>query len=209
MKNPPFLIGEALRFGWEKTQSHSAVLFQAMLALFALQIASSIVDKVLRDTVEGFLAMLALGVVSVIISAGFAVMTLKIAKGEHTTYKDLVPPARLVWHYFCVSFSAGLLIVLGLVLLILPGLYLIARFSMARFAVIEGAGIKKSFAESGALTHEIKWHLLGFLLTLILLNILGALALLVGLLITVPVSAIGWAHVYLKLKKHSLNATLS
>ncbi len=209
MKNPPFLIGEALRFGWEKTQSHSAVLFQGMLTLFVLQVASSIVDKVLHNTLEGVLAMLALGVASIIVGAGFTVITLKIAKGEHVSYKDLIPRSRLVWNYFGASLISGLLVVLGLILLILPGVYLLVRFSMVRFAVIDGAEIMDSLSKSTALTDGIKWHLFGFLLVLLCLNIAGALAFMIGLLITVPVSAISYAHVYLKLKKHSLNATLS
>lgn len=200
MTHPPFAIGESIKFGWHKTRTHSGVLFQGMLALFALQVMSSIVDKVLKDTVEGFLAMLALTVVSVIVGAGFTVITLKLAKGEHASYKDLVPQGALVWHYFCASVLAGLLCVLGLLALIVPGVYLLLRFSMVRFAILEGSGITQSLKKSSELTVGVKWRLLGFFLALIGLNVLGALALLIGLLITVPVSAIAYAHVYLALK---------
>jgi uncharacterized membrane protein len=81
--------------------------------------------------------------------------------------------------------------------------YLSLRYSMARFAVVDGEGITDSLRKSAQETKGVKWHLLGFFLALIGLNILGAVALLVGLLVTLPVSAIAYAHVYLKLKNRA------
>ena len=198
-----FLIGESLRFGWHKTRAHSRVLFQAMLILFAVQVASSIVEKVLADTVQGTLALIALGVVGIVLGTGFTLITLKLAKGEHASLKDLLPRARLVWHYFCVSVVAGVIIVGGLILLIIPGIYFLLRFSMARFAVLEGADIIESLKKSSRLTRGVKWPLLGFLLVLLALNIAGALLFMVGLLITIPVTTLAYAHVYLKLKSRA------
>jgi uncharacterized membrane protein len=197
-----FLIGEAITFGWHKTKAHNAVLFQAMLAMFAVQVAMSIVDKVLGGTAQGFLATIALVVTSVIIGTGFTVITLRVARGEATSIKDLIPKAALVWQYFLASLLSTLIIVAGLILLIVPGIYLAMRLSMVRFAILDGAGIKESLKKSSKLTEGVKWRLLLFFLALGGLNILGALALLVGLLVTVPVSAIAFAHVYQKLKSH-------
>jgi hypothetical protein len=197
-----FSIAEALRFGWHKTRAHSAVLFQSVLALFAVQIATSVVEKVLGGSIEGFLALVALGVASVIVSTGFTSIALKLAKGEHASLGDLLPASRMVWTFFLASVVTGLIVVGGIILLIVPGLYFLARFSMARFAVLDGATVRESLAQSSALTDGKKLHILGFILTLIGLNLLGALFFFVGLLVTVPVSAVAFAHVYLKLKKH-------
>ncbi len=41
--HPPFLISEALQFGWEKTKAHSGLLFQVLLTLFALQVLYAVV----------------------------------------------------------------------------------------------------------------------------------------------------------------------
>ncbi len=61
MKNI-FSIQEALHFGWRTTRAHSAVLFQILLTLFAVEIAYSIVQEVLGKTLEGILAMIALSI---------------------------------------------------------------------------------------------------------------------------------------------------
>lgn len=199
----PFSIEEALRFGWHKTRAHSGILFQAMLVIFAVQVASSIVQKVLANTLQGGLAAVALMVLEIVLGAGFTLIALKLAKGEHTSLQDLIPRAHLVWLYFCVSVVVGSMVVGGFILLIVPGIYLLVRFSMARFAVLEGAHIVESLKKSSHLTQGSKWHLFGFLLVLVLLNLVGALLFLVGLLVTVPVTTLAYAHVYLKLKSHA------
>lgn len=194
-----FSIEEALRFGWTKTRAHSGLLFQIMLTLFAVQVAGSIVDKVLHDTLEGFFALMALNIIGLFLGVGFTLITLKLARGEHAAYRDIWPSLKLVWHYFCATAVSGLLIVLGLILLIVPGIYLLLRYSMVRFAILDGSGITDSLRKSAAMTKDIKWKLLGFFIVLVALNILGVLLLLVGLLVTIPVSAIAYAHVYQKL----------
>jgi uncharacterized membrane protein len=93
----------------------------------------------------------------------------------------------------------ALLIVCGLVLLIIPGIYLMVRYSMVRFAVIDGASVTDSLRKSAELTQGIKWHLLWFILAIIAINIIGAVLFLVPLLVTVPVTMIAYAHVYQKL----------
>ncbi len=198
-----FSIHEALRFGWHKTRDHSALLFQVLLTLFALQVTSAIVDKVLAGTVLGVLASFALAVAGVILGAGFMHIALKLAHSQPAHYHDLVPKAQTVWLYFCTSVVAGLLVFVGIIALIIPGIYLALRFSMARFAVLEGAHITESLRKSSRLTHGHKWKLLWFFLVLGVINLLGALALAVGLLVTIPVSLIAYAHVYLKLKNRA------
>ena len=69
-----------------------------------------------------------------------------------------------------------------------------------------GAEILESLTISSKLTHGVKWHLLGFFIVLAALNIAGALLLLIGLLVTLPVSMIAYAHIYLKLKHHHAGA---
>ena len=195
----PFSISESIRFGWEKTRSHSGLIFKVILTLFAAQIAHSIISSTLMPSLEGIFAMIVLTVVSVVLGTGAMVITLKIARGQHANYSDIVPPLELVVRYFFASLLAGIVIVLGFILLIIPGIYLLLRYSMVRFAAIDGKGIIESLKESGKLTHGVKWNLLGFFLVLIALNILGAIPLFLGLLITLPVTAIAYAHVYNKL----------
>src|SRR3989344_5400904 len=201
MKHPPFLIGESLRFGWYTMRAHSALVFQVVLTLLALEVAHAIVQKVLEGTALGLLASLVLVAATAVLGIGATRITLRLAQGHAAQYADPLPPMRLLWPYIAASLLAGLAVVGGLILLILPGIWVAVRLSMVRFEVIDGAGIRESLNKSWALTEGHFWRLFLFMLALILLNILGAALLMVGLLISIPVTMLAYAHVYQKLKK--------
>jgi uncharacterized membrane protein len=82
------------------------------------------------------------------------------------------------------------------------------RFFMATYATIDGAGFTESFKRSTELTEGHKWNLLGFVLVLFIINILGAIPLGLGLVVTTPITMVAWGHVYEKLKaaRHSAPA---
>ena len=194
-----FSIREAIAVGWGKTRAHSALIFKVLLTLFALQIVHSIVAKTLMPSLQGVLALFGITVLGIVLGAGAVVITLKLVRGEHAEYTQIMPPLGLAARYFFASALAGIITVVGLVLLIIPGIYLMLRFSMVRFAALDGNGIVGSLKKSGELTEGVKWKLLGFLLTLLGLNFLGFLLLVVGLIVTVPITMIAYAHVYQKL----------
>ncbi|TSC68524.1 MAG: hypothetical protein G01um101456_611 [Parcubacteria group bacterium Gr01-1014_56] len=194
-----FSIVESLKFGWEKTKQHSGLLFQVLLTLFALQVLYAMVSRVLEGSAIGFLAIVALMVAEFVVGVGLTLITLRIAQGKHVEYKDIVPPLQMLWQYALASALAGLIVLGGLILLIVPGIYFALRFSMVRFAVLEGEGVMGSLTKSSLLTQGVKWKLLGFLLIICLVNLLGAILFLVGLLLTIPVTTIAYAHVYQKL----------
>jgi uncharacterized membrane protein len=201
--HPAFSIGDSLKVAWRKGKAHKVILIQVMLTLFAFEIAYVMAKTALEDTTLGTLALLALTVLAVILQAGFLNIILKIAKGDKVAYKDLIPPFALVWKMFLASLLVGVLVVAGLILLIIPGIYFAIRFSMSRFAVLEGMSVLESFEKSTKLTEGHKWELLLFFLVVIAINIVGAIPFGVGLLVTIPISILAFAEVYLKLKHHS------
>ncbi|MBP7770804.1 MAG: DUF975 family protein [Candidatus Pacebacteria bacterium] len=237
-----FSIKEAIVFGWHKVKAHSQLVFAVVLTMFALQVASSLVEKGLQGTAIGAAASIVLAVLGIILGAGMTLIFLKLAKGEHTQYREIIPNLSLVWKYFLTSLLTGLITLLplmagalaSLALLVPTGavnfserapvvegnewafafsmiimavalgfaVYFGIRYSMARLAVLEGADVLESLPKSTKLTHNIKWRLVLFALAIAGLNLLGLLALVVGLLVTIPVSVLAFAHVYLKLKSH-------
>lgn len=82
-------------------------------------------------------------------------------------------------------------------------IYFALRFSMGQYAIIEGARVIESLRKSWRMTRGAMGKLVLFLLTFGLLNILGVIPLGLGLLITIPLTSLAMAHVYLKLKHRS------
>lgn len=93
------------------------------------------------------------------------------------------------------------IVIIALVALVVA-VYIALRYSMSRFEVLDGAGIFESLRKSSIITRGVKWKLVGFGIVLGLLNLLGAVLFLVGLLVTVPITMIAVAHVYTKLRAH-------
>jgi hypothetical protein len=222
-------IEESLRFGWAKTRAHSTIVFQVLLTLFAVQIAEQVVQKVLSGTLEGALASVLLFVLSIILGVGFTLITLRIAQGKHAVYQDILPSFSVWLPYVGASLLAGIVTIVPLVVALIVGLvayavlpytaaivviamvaatgvvaaaYFALRYTFVKLAILDDNDIIKSLRTSAKMTEGCKWWLMGFFITVILLNILGAILLLVGLLVTIPMTMFAFAHVYVKLSGH-------
>jgi len=104
---------------------------------------------------------------------------------------------RPFWKYLAVSILLAIVIGIGLALLIVPGIILFLMFMFSTFIVIErGLGPIDAMSESRRLTRGHKWELLAFVGLLFLINLLGLLALIVGILVSIPVSALAFVHAY-------------
>jgi len=90
--------------------------------------------------------------------------------------------------------------VIGLILLIIPGIYIAFTYIFATYVIAnEDGGIGEAFVKSGEMTKGSRWSIfvLGFCLGI--LNIVGALCLVVGLAITIPLSWVAMAYAYRQL----------
>jgi uncharacterized membrane protein len=115
---------------------------------------------------------------------------------ETAGYSSLWHP-RPFWSYLIANLAVGILIAIGLVLLIVPGIIALLMFMFTSFIVIDREkGPIESMAISKLITKGKRWPLLGFVLLLFLINIAGMLALIVGLLVTIPVSTLAFTHAY-------------
>jgi uncharacterized membrane protein len=195
-----FTIKEALEFGWNKTREHSGILFQVMLAFFVLEVVQAIISHSISKTLIGSLASAALSVVGIVMGAGFTTIALKLSANHKVHFGELFPWNRTVWLYFLASVLSGLAMVGGLILLIVPGIFVGVRLILVRFAVMDGARPFESLHVSWNTTRGHFWRMLGLILVLVGINIVGAMLLLVGLLVTVPITVLAMAHVYHKLK---------
>lgn len=88
-------------------------------------------------------------------------------------------------------------VIIGFLLFIVPGIIVSLMFLFAGYIVVDrDLGPIEALRESKRLTDGYKWMLLRLTLLMLLLNIAGALCVLIGLLVTVPVSALALVHAY-------------
>jgi uncharacterized membrane protein len=101
------------------------------------------------------------------------------------------------WKYLGMSILLTLAIAIGLVLLIVPGIIFALMFMFAPLLVIERQlGPIDALNESNRITRGHKWQLLGLSALLFLINLLGLIALVVGILVSIPVSMLAFVHAY-------------
>lgn len=197
-----FSIKEAFRAGWEKWKEHKKVITIATLIMVILEILSD--DRTHGIGVIAFLFFL----VSLAIDMGWLKMLLRTTHGEMPKVSDLTDHIHLIWKYLAVSIVVILIVVGGLILLIVPGVYWALKYAFAPLLVLDKElPIKEALRKSGEMTDGIKWKLLGFLILVGFVSASGVIALGFGLLITIPVATLAFLSVYKKLV--SLEVTIA
>jgi uncharacterized membrane protein len=198
-----FSIKSALNFGWETFKRRPWFFVGATLVIFLLYIAAGAltgtIDYALTGDTENHSGVGSIldWLIGTLISMGVVAFYLKAHDNpEQVTLSALWHP-HPYWSYLAATVLVGLVIVLGLLLLIVPGIIFGLMFMFTSFIVIDRAlGPIDAMKESKRITSGYRWRLLGFVLLLALINLAGVIALVVGLLVTVPVTSIAFANAY-------------
>lgn len=144
-------------------------------------------------------------VVSVLVKMGTINIYLKAHDNiEAAKFEDLWAPQRIV-SFTLASLLVGVIVLLGMLLLVIPGIVWALRYSLVPYLVMDrGLDVGEALKESGRITYGHKAKLLGLFFVIGLVNILGAILLLVGLLVTIPLSALAVVHAYRTLSAQSV-----
>ncbi len=191
-------IRESIKFGWKGFKNN----WKSFLALALFLAAATILTSDNSPTLIGPMNLFQ-EVATSVVMFGFAVASLKVVDGQRVrlgsvlnSYRDF----KLVALFVLVEVTYSILFQLGMLLLIIPGLFLGARLFAAPYLVIDkNASYIDSFKRSWEITRGKTIKLMLFGLALIGVIILGFLALLVGSLVSIAVASIATAYVYRKL----------
>lgn len=201
-------IKECLSFGWNNYKARPWLFIGTSILLFVASLIADI-PRVLVEDIQGTSGIILVGLagllgaaLSFLISMGKTAFYLRAHDSVSTT------EVRHLWHprpyltFVATSIAAGALTVLGLLLLIIPGIIAGIMFGFSLYLVIDKErGVKAALKESAALTKGNRWKMFGLGMAILGINILGALALLVGLLVSLPVSTLAVIHAYRKLSE--------
>lgn len=200
-----FSIKEALTFGWTtfKKDPWFYVGVTAALAVFSITI------EVLTGQGHGFFALIGFVIglaASTVVTIAYARLALSSHDGEHVGWDGLWAPQHF-WRSLGATILQMIIIVVGLVLLIVPGLIAIVALFFTQLAVVDKAlNPVAALKESYRLTKGHWLRIWLFMLCLAILNIVGLALLLVGLLVTIPVSLLAIVFVY---RKMNLSQTIA
>lgn len=192
-----FESSEALRFGWDRALERWRPLLVVGLANGVLALLhQAMVGE--RGSALGALALQLLQAVAGLVTLR---VLFKLHDGQPVDLRRLGELSRGFWPYLLTSLLVGLMVGGGLVLLIVPGVWLALRFGFAPMLSAEqGTDALASLHESARLTEGARGELLTFGLLAFLVNLAGALALGLGLILTLPATGMAAIHVLRRLQ---------
>ena len=192
---------EAIRFGWNTTL-HNFKFFLLVLGVVA---GASLLPRIIGFFEIPLLLTLLIGIVFWIINTtlllGVIAIVLKFAKNEKPVIQDLFSKKHIFFKYIFSNALFVMLTLVGFLFFIIPGTILAIRLQFFVYFIVENeVGPIDAIKKSWNLTRGSFWNIFLFGLLAAAIQILGALALLVGLIFTTPTLWVAWAVVYEKLK---------
>lgn len=204
-------VKECLQFGWTTFKSRPWIFVKAALVLVGVSFVFNIVNGVLSagaDMTDGAFALVfALPLIATTIAAVYVNVVLdymgttKFYLNAHDSVssvrlKDLWAPHPFV-KYVLTALLVGVICLVGFILLIIPGIIAALALGMSLYLVMDkGMGPVEAIKESMRITRGNRVRLLLLMLAIILINVLGFIALLIGLFVSVPVSVLAMVHAY-------------
>lgn len=191
-----FSIKEALTYAWKAYTADP--LFYSGVTL-VLTLASMLLNGLTSQDPSVVLGIAVSLVLSTFVTIAYSTLALSVREGTHAVWRDLWAPEHF-WRVLGVSLLQALIVTIGFILLIIPGIIVALMLSLSQLvAVDKKLGPVAALKESYRLTKGQLFQLFILAVILAAMNIAGALALGVGLLVSIPVSMIAYAHVYRKL----------
>lgn len=196
-----FSKGDAIRFGWETVKSNLGFFIGIQLLAFIIILIPSVISEIMKEDAPIISALfnLASSVLQIVLTMGFMGIALMFCDDKKPRIADLFSCLSLflILKYFFASILYGLSMAAGFILLIIPGIIVAIRLGLFLYFIVDtGSGpivsLKASWKATTGSTLDL--FLLGLLLMGI--NILGFLALLIGLFISIPLSIVASAYAY-------------
>ena len=209
-------VGELISFGWTLFKKRpwffiSSLVFVFLIALFCgiviglVDVATGSFGNTVNYAMATLIAPVAQSLVHNILfyilmifaGIGFISFALKAHDSvELVRVVDFWNP-QVFWNYVLTTIATRFIVTAGYLLFIIPGIIFSIMFVFATYLVVDkGLTPISALKESYRITKGRLWHIFVFQLATVCLNIVGALALGMGLLVTIPITKFATVHLY-------------
>jgi len=185
---------EAVRFGWTIVTTNLGLAIMAMIIVLMINAFPVYTESVVVALVSAFFTM--------VVALGVMRMALRFVDGERGELIDLFAKIPLIVPYLIASIIVGLVTTAGFILLVIPGIYWGLRLQFFGWVIVDKeVGALEATRVSWEITRGSAWQLFLMWWLLFFVNVLGLLAIGIGLLVTVPLSLVAMGHVYRALER--------
>ncbi|MDH5324680.1 MAG: DUF975 family protein [Gammaproteobacteria bacterium] len=210
-----FFINDILNEAWAKTKGNKLTVFLAAIlylvvvlpvtflvpvVLGALGFATELVpgEPIASDVIVGaFLNQVIVTVVSLPLGAGLFMMGLKMAAGVAVSPTEVVSYFHKTLPLAITALIMYIMIAIGLILLVLPGIYLMVAYYLAVPLVVEkGLSPWQALEASRKAVSKCWFRFVGLGLLVWIIVVISVIPLFIGLIWTVPLMLIAFGVVY-------------
>jgi len=206
-------IGDAVGFGWDTFKKWTALLVGLTIAIsFVEGMMRFIDDHLIADTYGGrmdFPWFVAVALVNATLQLGMYNVSLKLRDHGSAEFADVFNIFNRVPFYIIALIMQLVVVSIGLVFLVIPGVYLAVRFQFVSYRILEGDNPIEAFQHSWEITQDHVLELILFDLLLLGILIAGVIAFLVGTLVAVPLVGLAMADMYRFLAPRAVAATVT
>ncbi len=199
-------IGKALSYGWTGFTKNLGAVLLIVLVVVVVNVGINALGLVFDNQFVTFVLSLVGFVVGLIITVGLIRAALSITDGDQPTLGEVFSGDRVVPYAIAalvLGAAFAVINVFGAITIILLPVTLIVTLVLGFFVqffgyaiVDERAGAFDGISRSFNLVKENLGELILLWLVALGINILGALLCGVGLLVTIPLTAIAWAYAW-------------
>ena len=196
-----FSISEVCSTSWQRLKSQIWVLAGLMIGIVIISIIVNVCTAFAQGSIAGSIIANLIGViVSGFLALGYIRNIFQALDGDEPQTSAYRQEAPKVITYFVANLLLGIITVVGLVLFIIPGIYLLLRLQFATaFIVEEDAGIMESLKRSWEITRGQEMPLFLLMLAMIGFLLLGLIVFVIGVFVTAPYVYMIYCYTFRKL----------
>lgn len=199
----PIIISDLFRKSWKSLWAQIWVL-SGLLIGYA--IISMLLQAFIPMPVKGTFSITAVVItligllISLIFELGYVKNLFQTIDGEEPQFSAYGQMSRKIFVYFAARFIYVLIVCVGLLLLLVPGIYLAIRLQFYYMAIVEeDAGILDSLRRSWEITRDSTPKLLLLMLLQIGIILAGFALLLIGIFVALPLCGLMSCYAFRRL----------
>jgi len=191
---------ELLKESWQDLRGRWKPFYTVASIYGITVIAVQILAEILYAVHLGLIGWTISTIFTILLGGGFTYAVLKFVRGEKPEIIDvfaLFEDMGLGANYVLMSVLKNIITAIGFFLLLVPGIYLSVGYMFSSFLMLDkGLSPWEALETSRKTVHKNWFQYFLFVLVLIIVNIIGAIPLGLGLIVTLPISYIALTKLY-------------
>jgi uncharacterized membrane protein len=200
---------ETFRYAWKGLLSQFWLLVGLVIGftiIYSLLMIFSVPSGKESITISGIIVSILSFLLLGILQMGYLRNCMQTLDGEEPQFSSYGQVSIKIFKYAVSYILFVLILATGLLLLVIPGIFLFLRLQFfPAFLIDDDAGIIESFKKSWAITKGKELSLFVLALIMLMIIIAGLIAMIAGVFVAIPLITLMYVFVYRKLTLPSVN----